>query len=106
MGSAVSKISHDLRNILTSAQLFTDRIEMSEDPTVKRMAPKLVGSITRAGTYRRRYLGKAEEPGPTLTRLLLEELVEEVIDGERLAVPKASCALPLIFPQSHRACGS
>ena len=48
LGSAVSKISHDLRNILTSAQLFTDRIEMSEDPTVKRMAPKLVGSITRS----------------------------------------------------------
>ncbi len=41
LGSAVSKISHDLRNILTSAQLFTDRIEMSEDPLVARLAPKL-----------------------------------------------------------------
>jgi len=48
LGGAVSKISHDLRNILTSAQLFTDRIESSEDPTVRRLAPKLVGSITRA----------------------------------------------------------
>ena len=34
LGQAVSKISHDLRNILTTAQLFTDRIEMSEDPSV------------------------------------------------------------------------
>ena len=35
LGGAVAKVSHDLRNILTSAQLFTDRIEMSEDPAVR-----------------------------------------------------------------------
>ena len=44
LGSAVAKISHDLRNILSSAQLFTDRIEASQDPTVARLAPKLVRS--------------------------------------------------------------
>ena len=49
LGGAVAKVSHDLRNILTSAQLFTDRIERSDDPLVRRMAPKLVNSITRAG---------------------------------------------------------
>ncbi len=88
LGSAVSKISHDLRNILTSAQLFTDRIEMSEDPTVKRMAPKLVGSITRAVHLCESTLafGKAEEPSPTLNIVPLASLVEDVIDSERLAV--------------------
>ncbi|MDW3223016.1 MAG: HAMP domain-containing sensor histidine kinase [Paracoccaceae bacterium] len=88
LGSAVSKISHDLRNILTTAQLFTDRIEMSEDPTVKRMAPKLVGSITRAVHLCESTLafGKAEEPSPTLTMLPLVSLVDEVIESERLAV--------------------
>lgn len=87
LGSAVSKISHDLRNILTSAQLFTDRIEMSEDPIVKRMAPKLVGSITRAVHLCESTLafGKAEEPGPTLTLVPLSELVDDVMEGERLA---------------------
>ncbi|WP_299872284.1 HAMP domain-containing sensor histidine kinase [uncultured Sulfitobacter sp.] len=87
LGSAVSKISHDLRNILTSAQLFTDRIEMSEDPTVKRMAPKLVGSITRAVHLCESTLafGKAEEPGPTLTMVALPELIEDALAGERLA---------------------
>ena len=87
LGSAVSKISHDLRNILTSAQLFTDRIEMSEDPTVKRMAPKLVGSITRAVHLCESTLafGKAEEPGPTLTMVPLAELIEDVVEGEKLA---------------------
>ncbi|MBW4709861.1 HAMP domain-containing histidine kinase [Roseobacter sp. YSTF-M11] len=91
LGSAVSKISHDLRNILTSAQLFTDRIEMSEDPTVKRMAPKLVGSITRAVHLCESTLafGKAEEPSPTLTMLPLSDLIDEVIDSERLAVADA-----------------
>lgn len=87
LGSAVSKISHDLRNILTSAQLFTDRIEMSEDPTVKRMAPKLVGSITRAVHLCESTLafGKAEEPSPTLTMVRLFDVVDDVVEGEQLA---------------------
>ncbi|MCX7558734.1 HAMP domain-containing sensor histidine kinase [Sulfitobacter sp. F26204] len=87
LGSAVSKISHDLRNIMTSAQLFTDRIEMSEDPTVKRMAPKLVGSITRAVHLCESTLafGKAEEPGPTLTMVALAGLLEDAVEGEKLA---------------------
>jgi signal transduction histidine kinase len=88
LGSAVAKISHDLRNILTSAQLFTDRIETSEDPTVQRLAPKLVGSITRAVSLCESTLafGRAEEPAPTLTRFNLAELVEDVLDSERLAI--------------------
>ncbi|MGJ8544097.1 MAG: sensor histidine kinase [Sulfitobacter sp.] len=88
LGSAVSKISHDLRNILTSAQLFTDRIEGSEDPTVKRMAPKLVGSITRAVNLCESTLafGRAEEPNPTLAQVTLAEVVDDVVESERLAV--------------------
>jgi signal transduction histidine kinase len=88
LGTAVSKISHDLRNILTTAQLFTDRIEMSEDPIVKRMAPKLVGSITRAVHLCESTLafGKAEEPGPTLTMVPLAELAAGLIEAEELAV--------------------
>lgn len=88
LGGAVAKVSHDLRNILTSAQLFTDRIEMSEDPTVKRMAPKLVNSITRAVHLCESTLayGKAEEPAPRLTEVNLPDLVEDVLASERLAV--------------------
>ncbi|WP_299412814.1 HAMP domain-containing sensor histidine kinase [uncultured Sulfitobacter sp.] len=95
LGSAVSKISHDLRNILTSAQLFTDRIEMSEDPVVARMAPKLVGSITRAVHLCESTLafGRAEEPSPTLTVVRLADIVEDVLDSERLAIGSADIAL-------------
>ncbi|MCV2892883.1 sensor histidine kinase [Lentibacter sp. XHP0401] len=86
LGSAVAKVSHDLRNILTTAQLFTDRIEMSEDPAVKRMAPKLVNSISRAVKLCETTLtfGKAEEPAPKLGEVNLKELVEDVFEAEQL----------------------
>ena len=100
LGSAVSKISHDLRNILTTAQLFTDRIETSEDPSVKRMAPKLVASITRAVHLCESTLafGRAEEPGPTLTMVDLGALVEEVIESERLTVSDTEISFAADIP--------
>jgi signal transduction histidine kinase len=88
LGGAVAKVSHDLRNILTSAQLFVDRIEVSEDPAVRRLAPKLVGSISRAVALCEATLafGRAEEPPPVLNLVRFAAVVTEVIDGERLAV--------------------
>ncbi len=87
LGGAVAKVSHDLRNILTSAQLFTDRIEGSDDPLVKRMAPKLVGSIARAVNLCETTLafGRVDEPAPILSRVNLASIVSDVIDSERLA---------------------
>lgn len=104
LGSAVSKISHDLRNILTFAQLFTDRIEMSEDPVVARMAPKLVGSITRAVHLCESTLafGKAEEPGPTLTQIQLLDVVEDVLYGERLAAGEDKVILTADVPEDFQ----
>ena len=100
LGGAVAKISHDLRNILTSAQLFTDRLEASEDPTVKRLAPKLVNSITRAVNLCENTLafGRAEEPAPRLRLVTLAELVGDVIDGERLAVGEADVSFSEDIP--------
>jgi signal transduction histidine kinase len=100
LGQAVSKISHDLRNILTTAQLFTDRIEMSEDPSVKRMAPKLVSSITRAVHLCESTLafGKAEEPSPTLTVTALDHIIQDVVDSERLAADDADIKFVLDVP--------
>ncbi len=102
LGGAVARVSHDLRNILTSAQLFTDRIETSEDPAVKRLAPKLVGSITRAVSLCETTLafGKAEEPAPVLTQFNLAELVAEVIEAERLAIGEHDLSLSEDIPAS------
>jgi signal transduction histidine kinase len=87
LGGAVARISHDLRNILTTAQLLADRIETSNDPAVQRAAPKLVGSISRAVALCESTLtfGKAEEAPPTFTRFMVSKLVDEVIEAERLA---------------------
>ena len=86
LGTAVAKISHDLRNILTTAQLFVDRIEGSVDPVVARSAPKLVNSISRAVSLCESTLafGKAEEAAPQLRRLTFAKLAEEVAEGEGL----------------------
>ncbi|MEL7254001.1 MAG: HAMP domain-containing sensor histidine kinase [Pseudomonadota bacterium] len=106
LGGAVAKVSHDLRNILTSAQLFTDRIEMSEDPAVKRMAPKLVNSITRAVHLCESTLafGKAEEPAPQLAMIDLDDLVEDVIAAERLAVGDADVSFSADVPVGMPVC--
>ena len=87
LGGAVAKVSHDLRNILTSAQLFTDRLESSDDPLVRRLAPKLVNSITRAVSLCEGTLafGRAEEPAPTLTKVSLRPLVDDIVESESLA---------------------
>jgi len=87
LGGSVARISHDLRNMLTTASMLADRIEMSEDPSVKRAAPKLVGSLSRAINLCESTLafGKAEDPPPRLDRLRLAPLVEDVLESEKLA---------------------
>ena len=101
LGSAVAKVSHDLRNILTSAQLFTDRIEASSDPAVRRIMPKLLNSIRRAVTLTESTLafGKAEEPPPTLSRVRLGEIVEDVLESERVALGEYDCEVVSEVPR-------
>jgi len=48
LGTAVTKINHDLRNILSTALLVSDRLAASGDPEVQRIAPTLVNAIERA----------------------------------------------------------
>ncbi len=48
LGAGVSKINHDLRNVLASAQLISDRMAASDDPLVAKLAPRLLRSIDRA----------------------------------------------------------
>ena len=48
LGTAVSKINHDLRGVLATAQLVADRLAHSDNPEVKKMVPALVRSLDRA----------------------------------------------------------
>ncbi len=86
LGLAVSKINHDLRNILASAQLFSDRLGALPDPTVQRVAPKIIGALDRAIGYTRSVLdyGRAREAPPERRLVALARLVDDV--GELLGV--------------------
>ncbi len=48
LGTAVSKINHDLRNILANVQMVSDRLLKVDDPNVRRLTPSLIGSVGRA----------------------------------------------------------
>ncbi len=48
LGQAVAKISHDLRNMLTTIQMLSDTLSLSKDPSVNRLTPKLVKNVERA----------------------------------------------------------
>ncbi len=80
LGLAVSKINHDLRNLLGSAQLFSDRLSSLPDPDVQRFAPKLMRALERAIVFCQSTLsyGRLQEPPPERKPILLEPLVEEV----------------------------
>jgi signal transduction histidine kinase len=82
LGLAVSKINHDMRNILTSAQLMSDRLATIDDPMVKRFAPKLLRTIDRAVSYSSEVLayGKAREAAPRRRFINLAVLAGEVRD--------------------------
>jgi signal transduction histidine kinase len=87
LGLAVSKINHDLRNLLTSAQLFSDRLSSLPDQQVQRFAPKLMRALERAIAFCESTLsyGRAQEPPPDRRPMALEPLVEEVRESLELA---------------------
>lgn len=83
LGLAVSKINHDLRNLLASAQLVSDRLAAIPDPTVQRFAPKLISALDRAIAYAGTVLsyGKAQEAPPARRLVRLSRIVEEVAEA-------------------------
>jgi signal transduction histidine kinase len=82
LGAGISKISHDLRNILASAQLMSDRLAKSEDPRVRKLSPRLISSLDRAIALSRDTLSYARmEPGALkLEQVNLKGLVADIID--------------------------
>src|SRR5262245_7857270 len=80
LGPRVSNLNPDLRNLLSSAQLFSDRLSRLTDPQVQRFAPKLMQSLERAIAFCQSTLsyGRAQEPTPMRRQVPLEALVEDV----------------------------
>jgi signal transduction histidine kinase len=88
LGLAVSKINHDLRNLLASSQLLSDQLSTVPDPRVQRFAPKLVRSLERAIAFCQSTLsyGRVQEAAPDRRMMLIEPVVAEVRESAGLAV--------------------
>lgn len=82
LGLAVAKINHDLRNMLASAQLLSDRLAETSDPLSRRVAPKLIATLDRAIAFCQSTLtyGRAVEPSPERKPVRLAQLVGEAAE--------------------------
>src|SRR6202167_636966 len=87
LGLAVSKINHDLRNLLASSQLLSDQLASVPDPRVQRFAPKLMRALERAIDFCQSTLsyGRAQEAAPDRRMMLIEPVVAEVRESAGLA---------------------
>jgi signal transduction histidine kinase len=82
LGLSVAKINHELRNLLTGAQLLGDRLEETSDPTVQRVAPRLVATLGRAIRFCEATLayGRAAERTPRSRAFALAPVLAELAD--------------------------
>ncbi len=92
LGQAVSKINHDLRNMLTAAQMASDRLANSADPTVAKALPRLERALDRALSLATNVLtyGKSDEKAPVIQIIRLKELAEAAAEDAGLGLtPRA-----------------
>jgi signal transduction histidine kinase len=80
LGTAVTKINHDLRAILATARLVSDGLADSPAPEVRRVAPRLFDAIDRAVALCTRTLDFSREGAPPFTPTVfpLEPLIAEI----------------------------
>ncbi|WP_291841824.1 HAMP domain-containing sensor histidine kinase [Maricaulis sp.] len=87
LGGAVAKINHDLRNVLASAQLVSDRLAMDSDDRVRGMGERLVRAVDRGVRLCEATLefGRAEESAPVRQPIAARSLLDEVAGDAMLA---------------------
>ena len=80
LGESVSKINHDLRNILSSAQMVSDHLSNVDNPVVQKLAPRFVKAVDRAIRLCENTLkyGNAGLEEPDISSVPLLPIVEEV----------------------------
>ena len=87
LGEAVAKINHDLRNMLTSAQIASERLAALKDPKVSQALPRLERALDRAVRLASDVLayGKTQEPAPEIRTLPLGPVVEMAAEDAGLS---------------------
>lgn len=68
VGTAVTKISHDLKNILATASLELDGLDATPDPNVKRMTASMMRAVDRAVQLSTTTLRFAKEGLPDVSK--------------------------------------
>jgi len=83
VGTAVTKISHDLRNILSTAALELDGLDSTPDPNVRRMTANMMKAVDRAVALSAKTLSFAKEGLPEVRKQPVEGLafLNEVCAG-------------------------
>jgi len=82
LGMAVARINHDLRNMLSSAQLISDRLATIDDPSAQRLAPRLVAALDRAIDFCQSTLtySGASEQAPVRRMFDLRATILEIVE--------------------------
>src|SRR5262249_7305084 len=93
LGTAVTKINHDLRNILATARLVTDGLTPRAAPQGRRIAPRPLDALDRAVALCTQTLDFSREGAPPLTPTCfpLAALIDEI--GPALAVADGDLAI-------------
>jgi len=86
LGEAVAKINHDLKNMLTSAQIASERLAALKDPKVSQALPRLERALDRAVKLASGVLayGKSQEAAPEPRPVALGPAVEAAAEEARL----------------------
>src|SRR6266851_2613273 len=78
-GAATNKINHDLRNMLSTARLLSDRLARSDDERTRSLAPTILNTIDRAARLASDAIEYVRDrPTPRLANIDLADLVDEV----------------------------
>jgi signal transduction histidine kinase len=87
LGEAVAKINHDLKNMLTSAQIASERLAALKDPKVSQALPRLERALDRAVKLASGVLayGKTQEAAPEPRAVPLAAAVQSAAEEARLA---------------------
>lgn len=89
LGTAMAKVSHDLRGILSPALLTAERLQMSQEPSVKRAGDVLVRTVERAKDLMQRTVEFAREipVGLPKSQMALRPAAEEAAEQTRATCP-------------------
>lgn len=102
LGTAMAKVNHDLRGVLATALLISDRLSLSSDAKVRASAPMLLGAIERAVALCTRTMEFVREGPPTLatTAFPFRALIEDAAVAAKAAASDEAARVVTEAPEA------